>query len=100
MCIKENYVFLYPQNQENMPRKKSKLDKVIDEISYDLDIPKSRVSKILKLTFKEIAYILLFRKRAIMIRGFVKFVVAVRAAGKVRSELKKKLAKKTKTKLK
>mgnify|MGYP003148232883 FL=1 len=83
-----------------MPRKKSKLDEVIDEISYDLDIPKSRVSKILKLTFKEIAYILLFRKRAIMIRGFVKFVVAVRAAGKVRSELKKKLAKKTKTKLK
>lgn len=100
MCIKENYVFLYPQNQENMPRKKSKLDEVIDEISYDLDVPKSRISKILKLTFKEIAYILLFRKRAIMIRGFVKFVVAVRAAGKVRSELKKKLAKKTKTKLK
>lgn len=83
-----------------MPRKKSKLDEVIDEISYDLDVPKSRISKILKLTFKEIAYILLFRKRAIMIRGFVKFVVAVRAAGKVRSELKKKLAKKTKTKLK
>ena len=45
-----------------MPRKKSKLDEVIDEISYDLDIPKSKVSKILTLTFKEIAYILLFKK--------------------------------------
>lgn len=83
-----------------MPRKKSKLDEVIDEISYDLDIPKSRVSKILKLTFKEIAYILLFRKRAIMIRGFVKFVVAVRAAGKVRTKIREKLAKKSKTKIK
>ena len=83
-----------------MPKKKSKLDEVIDEISYDLDIPKSRVSKILKLTFKEIAYILLFKKRAVMIRGFVKFVSAVRAAGKVRSEVRARLAKKSKTKSK
>ena len=83
-----------------MPKKKSKLDEVIDEISYDLDIPKSRVNKILTMTFKEIAYILLFRKRAIMIRGFVKFVVAVRAAGKVRSEVRARLAKKSKTKSK
>ena len=82
-----------------MPKKGSKLDQIIDEIAYDLEIPKHRVNKVLTLTFKEIAYVLLFKKRAVMIRGFVKFVVAVRAAERGRALKKEReLAEQSKNK--
>ena len=72
-----------------MTKKKTKLDKAVDEISVELDITPKDIRKALTNTFKEIAYVLLIKRKSVMIRGFVKFVLAVRTIKKVKEEFDK-----------
>jgi len=54
---------------------KSKLDKIYDEVAYD--------RKTIKLLFKEIAITLLLKNKPIMIRRFIKIVLATRTGKKI-----------------
>tara|TARA_R110000737_G_scaffold324025_1_gene336841 strand:+ start:85 stop:324 length:240 start_codon:yes stop_codon:yes gene_type:complete len=74
-------------------REKSKIRSIINEIAYDLGIDKKLVRQVLILTFKEIGITLLLRGRPVMIRRFVKFVIAAMAIRKMKD-------KKTKEKVK
>ena len=65
-------------------RGKSKVKSIINEIAYDLGIDKKLVRQVLLLTFKELAVTLLLRGRPVMIRRFVKFVVAASALRKMK----------------
>ena len=74
-------------------REKSKIRSIINEIAYDLGIDKKLVRQVLILTFKEIGITLLLRGRPVMIRRFVKFVVAaaaIRKASKTKQKEKVK----------
>ena len=62
---------------------KSKLDRIYDEVAYDTKLPKKLVRKTIKLLFKEIAITLLLRGKPIMIRRFVKIVLATRTGKKI-----------------
>ena len=57
-------------------RGKSRVRSIINEIAYDLGIDKKLVRQVLLLTFKELAVTLLLRGKPVMIRRFVKFVIA------------------------
>ena len=70
-------------------KQKSRIKSIIAEIAYDLGINKKLVKQVLLLTFKEIAIILLLRGKPVMIRRFVKFVVAANAIRKMRQNKKK-----------
>ena len=70
-------------------KEKSKIKSIIAEIAYDLGINKKLVRQVLILTFKEIAITLILKGRPVMIRRFVKFVVAA-AAIKKASKTKQK----------
>ena len=72
---------------------KSKIKSIINEIAYDLGINKKLVRQVLILTFKEIAITLILRGRPVMIRRFVKFVVAAIAIRKATQENKKEKVK-------
>tara|TARA_R110000737_G_scaffold329363_1_gene344560 strand:+ start:490 stop:753 length:264 start_codon:yes stop_codon:yes gene_type:complete len=79
----------------------SKVRSIINEIAYDLGIDKKLVRQVLLLTFKEIAVTLILRGRPIMIRRFVKFVVAATAVKKMANENKKeRMKEKTKEEVK
>jgi len=54
----------------------SKVKSIVNEIAYDLGIDKKLVRQVLLLTFKELAVTLLLKGKPVMIRRFVKFVVA------------------------
>ena len=60
-------------------KKVSKFTEIVNEIAYDLGINKKLVKQVLLLTFKEIALTLIMKGKPVMIRRFVKFVVAARA---------------------
>ena len=70
-------------------KQKSRVKSIIAEIAYDLGINKKLVKQVLLLTFKEIAIILLLKGKPVMIRRFVKFVVAANAIRKMRQNKKK-----------
>ena len=70
-------------------KQKSRVKSIVAEIAYDLGINKKLVKQVLLLTFKEIAIILLLRGKPVMIRRFVKFVVAANAIRKMRQNKKK-----------
>ena len=70
-------------------RGKSKITSIINEIAYDLGINKKLVKEVLVLTFKEIALTLLLKGKPVMIRRFVKFVVAASAMRKLKKTKQK-----------
>ena len=71
-------------------KKISKIKDVIAEIAHDLGIDKALVKEVLLLTFKEIAITLILKGRPVMIRRFVKFVVAAMAVKKMKNNKNKK----------
>ena len=73
-------------------KSKSRIRSIINEIAYDLGIDKKLVRQVLLLTFKELAVTLLLRGKPVMIRRFVKFVVAVSAVKKIKKEKTKEKA--------
>ena len=60
----------------------SKIRQIEDRVSRDLNVDKQLVRKVILETFKEVGLILAFKNSPIMIRGFIKIVIAVRAAKK------------------
>tara|TARA_R110000744_G_scaffold249168_1_gene365422 strand:- start:3428 stop:3670 length:243 start_codon:yes stop_codon:yes gene_type:complete len=71
-------------------RQISKVKDVISEIAHDLGIDKALVKEVLLLTFKEIAITLVLKGRPVMIRRFVKFVVAAASVKRMRNNKNKK----------
>ena len=74
-------------------KEKSTVKSIVAEIAHDLGINKKLVRQVLILTFKEIAITLILRGRPVMIRRFVKFVVAaaaIRKASKTKQKEKVK----------
>ena len=69
-------------------KQKSKFKSIINEIAYDLGINKKLVKEVLILTFKEVGIALLLRGKNVMIRGFVKIVVAAAAIRKIKKQNK------------
>jgi nucleoid DNA-binding protein len=67
-------------------KEKTTIRAIVSEIAHDLGIDKKLVRQVLLLTFKEIAVTLILRGKPVMIRRFVKFVVAVSAANKMRKD--------------
>jgi nucleoid DNA-binding protein len=65
---------------------KTTIRAIVSEIAHDLGIDKKLVRQVLLLTFKEIAVTLILRGKPVMIRRFVKFVVAASAANKIRKD--------------
>ena len=74
-------------------KEKSRVKSIVAEIAHDLGINKKLVRQVLVLTFKEIAITLILRGRPVMIRRFVKFVVAAAAIRKAKKENKKEKVK-------
>jgi len=74
---------------EKKTRSKSRIRAIVNEIAYDLGIDKKLVRQVLLLTFKEIAIALILRGRPVMIRRFVKFVVAATKVKKIIKQNKK-----------
>ena len=74
---------------EQKIKERSKIKSVIAEIAHDLGINKRLVRQVLILTFKEIAITLILKGRPVMIRRFVKFVVAAAAIRKASKQNKK-----------
>ena len=64
----------------------SRVKSIINEIAYDLGIDKKLVRQVLLLTFKELAVTLLLKGKPVMIRRFVKFVVAAAAMRKIKKD--------------
>ncbi len=77
-------------------KEKSRLKSVIAEIAHDLGINKKLVRQVLVLTFREIAVTLILRGKPVMIRRFVKFVVAAAAIRKANKEYKENKKEKVK----
>ena len=71
----------------------SKVKSVVNEIAYDLGIDKKLVRQVLLLTFKELAVTLLLKGKPVMIRRFVKFVVAAAAVRKIKKDKTKEKVK-------
>ena len=74
---------------ENIKNKKSKLQKIVDEIAHDLGIDKQTVRNVLTLVFKEIAISLILKGKPVLIRRFVKFVIALKGYNKIKEDLSK-----------
>jgi len=79
---------------EEKTKGKSRVRSIVNEIAYDLGIDKKLVRQVLLLTFKEIAVTLLLRGKPVMIRRFVKFVVAATRIKKMADNNKKDKTKK------
>ena len=71
----------------------SKVKSIVNEIAYDLGIDKKLVRQVLLLTFKELAVTLLLKGKPVMIRRFVKFVVAAAAVRKIKKDKTKEKVK-------
>ena len=69
-------------------RKKSHIKSIIAEIAHDLKLKKPLVREVLLLTFKEIAIMLILKGKPVMIRRFIKFVIAVKGLEKIKESLK------------
>ena len=74
-------------------REKSKIRAIVEEIAYDLGIDKKLVRQVLILTFREIAVTLILKGRPVMIRRFVKFVIAAMAIRKMKDNKTKEKVK-------
>ena len=74
-------------------KEKSRVKSIVAEIAHDLGINKKLVRQVLVLTFREIAVTLILRGKPVMIRRFVKFVVAAAAIRKATKENKKEKSK-------
>ena len=74
-------------------KEKSRVRSIVAEIAHDLGINKKLVRQVLVLTFREIAVTLILRGKPVMIRRFVKFVVAAAAIRKATKENKKEKSK-------
>jgi hypothetical protein len=74
---------------EQKNREKSRVRDIAAEIAHDLGINKALVKEVLLLTFKEIAVTLILRGRPIMVRRFVKFVIALSAIKKIKKNKEK-----------
>ena len=72
-------------------KEKSTVKSIVAEIAHDLGINKKLVRQVLVLTFREIAVTLILRGKPVMIRRFVKFVVAAAAIRKANKQNKEKV---------
>ena len=72
------------EKSKKKSKEKSKVKSIVAEIAHDLGINKKLVRQVLILTFREIAVTLILRGKPVMIRRFVKFVVAASAARNIR----------------
>jgi predicted transcriptional regulator len=70
-------------------KKKRKFQKIVNEIAHDLGIDKQTVRNVLTLVFKEIALTLILKGKPVLIRRFVKFVVALQGYNKIKEDLSK-----------
>ena len=70
-------------------KKKRKFQKIVNEIAHDLGIDKQTVRNVLTLVFKEIALTLILKGKPVLIRRFVKFVIALRGYNKIKEDLSK-----------
>ena len=70
-------------------KKKRKFQRIVNEISHDLGIDKQVVRNVLTLIFKEIAITLILKGKPVLIRRFVKFVIALRGYNKIKEDLSK-----------
>tara|TARA_Y100000034_G_C6841003_1_gene380535 strand:- start:108 stop:365 length:258 start_codon:yes stop_codon:yes gene_type:complete len=78
-------------------KKRSSLNEIVAEIAHDLGLKKKDkilIRRVLTLLFKEIAIILILKGKPVMIRRFVKFVVAVKIAKKIKRSIDKLKTKK------
>ena len=80
-------------DKKKKKKNRSKLNQIVAEIAHDLGIDRRLVRQVLVLLFKEIAIILILKGRPVMIRRFVKFVIAVRIAKKIKEGIDKLKAK-------
>ena len=80
-------------DKKKKKKNRSKLNQIVAEIAHDLGIDRKLVRQVLVLLFKEIAIILILKGRPVMIRRFVKFVIAVRIAKKIKEGIDKLKAK-------
>ena len=68
----------------------TKFKQIINEISHDLGVEKQLVRDVLILLFKEIAITLILKGKPVLIRRFVKLVIALRGiAGSLKVALSK-----------
>ena len=81
-------------DKKKKKKKRSKLNQIVAEIAYDLGIDRRLVRQVLVLLFKEIAIILILKGKPVMIRRFVKFVIAVKIAKKIKEGIDKLKTKK------
>ena len=58
--------------------KTTKVKDIVSEIAHDLKLDKKLVKKVLLITFQEISLTLLLKGKPIMIRRFIKFVIALK----------------------
>ena len=68
-------------------KKKRKFQKIVNEIAHDLGIDKQTVRNVLTLLFKEIAITLILKGKPVLIRRFVKFVIAIKGYNKIKEDL-------------
>ena len=66
-----------------MPKKKSTLDNIVTEISVEINISEKDVRNALKWTFRQIATVLVLWRKPVMIRGYIKFVLAKKGIKKI-----------------
>ena len=78
---------------EQKTKEKSRVRSIVAEIAHDLGINKKLVRQVLLLTFREIAVTLILRGKPVMIRRFVKFVIAASAMRKIKKEKTKEKVK-------
>ena len=81
-------------DKKKKKKSRSRLNEIVAEIAHDLGINRKLVKQVLVLLFKEIAIILILKGKPVMIRRFVKFVVAVRIAKKIKDTIDKLKTKK------
>ena len=70
-------------------KKKRKFQRIVNEIAHDLGIDKQVVRNVLTLIFKEIAITLILKGKPVLIRRFVKFVIAIKGYNKIKEDLSK-----------
>ena len=70
-------------------KKKGKFQKIVNEIAHDLNIDKQPVRNVLTLVFKEVAISLILKGKPVLIRRFVKFVIALKGFNKIKEDLSK-----------
>ena len=70
-------------------KKKGKFQNIVNEIAHDLGIDKKTVRNVLTLVFKEIAITLILKGKPVLIRRFVKFVIALKGYNKIKEDLSK-----------